>query len=113
MKKLIIVLVSLTASLSAADYSGIWNGNGGFESAKYGSVPATAQMTLLQSGSSISGTLKIGNGNVVKLTGTVSGSTISFSTTGGTGVLTANGTQLQGKLTSSTAQILDIVFTQQ
>src|ERR1039457_3104717 len=115
MKKLVVVLLSLAASLTAADFSGIWNGKGGIESAKYGSVPQTAQMTLLQAGSSVSGTLKIGNGSILKIaSGTVSGSTITFAVgTGGTATLTQSGSQLQGKLTSSKGQILDIVFTKQ
>jgi hypothetical protein len=114
MKKLVVVLLSLAASLTAADFSGIWNGKGGIESAKYGSVPQTAQMTLLQAGSSVSGTLKIGNGPIQKIaSGTVSGSTITFAVSGGTATLTQSGGQLQGKLTSSRGQILDVVFTKQ
>jgi diacylglycerol kinase family enzyme len=112
MKKLLVVLLSLAASLLAADYSGIWNGKGGIESAKYGSVPQTAQLTLLQAGSSVSGTLKIGNGAIMKIaSGAVSGSTITFAVGGGTGTLTQSGAQLKGRLTSSKGEILDIVFT--
>jgi tetrahydromethanopterin S-methyltransferase subunit A len=115
MKKLVIVAFAFAASLAAqANYSGIYKGVGGMESVKYGSVPATAQMTLLQAGSSISGTLKLGNGTVMKLTsGSISGSQITFAVVGGTGSLVVKGTQLQGKLTSSKGQILDIVFTKQ
>jgi hypothetical protein len=115
MKKLVVVLLSLAASLAAADYSGTWNGKGGQESAKYGLVPQTAQMTLLQSGSSVSGTMKIGNGQIMKIaSGAVSGSTITFAVgAGGTGTLTQSGAQLQGKLTSSKGEILDMVFTKQ
>jgi len=112
MKRMMIAMFVLAASLAAADYSGIWNGKGGIESAKYGSVPQTAQMTLLQAGSSLSGTLKIGNGPIMTITaGSVSGNAITFAVTGGTASLTATGSQLQGKLTSSQGQILDIVFT--
>ena len=112
MKKLVVVLLSLAALLTAADYSGIWNGKGGIESAKYGSVPQTAQLTLLQAGSSVSGTLKIGNGPIMKIaSGAVSGSTITFAVGGGTGTLAQNGAQLKGRLTSSKGEILDIVFT--
>src|SRR5271157_1745338 len=113
MKKLIVVLLSVAASLAAADCSGIWNGKGGIEDAKYGSVPMTAQMTLLQAGSSVSGTLKMGNGPIMQIaSGNVSGSTITFAVgTGGTATLTQSGTQLKGRLTSSKGQILDIVFT--
>jgi len=114
MKKLIVVLLSLAASLAAADCSGIWSGKGGIESAKYGSVPQTAQMTLLQAGSSVTGTLKIGNGSIMKIaSGAVSGSTVTFAVGRGTGTLTQSGAQLSGRLTSSQGQILDIVFTKQ
>ena len=115
MKRLVVLLLSLTAFLAAADYSGIWNGKGGIESAKYGSVPQTAQMTLLQAGSSASGTLKLGNGPLWKITsGTVSGSTITFALdNGSTASLTQSSSQLQGKITSSKGEILDIVFTKQ
>ena len=112
MKKLALVTLALAASLSAADYSGVWKGKGGFESAKYGSVPATAQMTLVQAGSSLSGTLRIGNGALIKLTnGTVSGNQITFAVgPSGTGSLTVSGNQMSGKLTSSTGNVLDIIF---
>jgi hypothetical protein len=71
-------------------------------------------MTLLQASSSVSGTLKIGNGPIQKIaSGTVSGSTITFAVSGGTATLTQSGGQLQGKLTSSRGQILDVVFTKQ
>jgi hypothetical protein len=115
MKKLVCVAFAFAVSLAAADYSGIYNGKGGFEDPKYGSVPSTAQMTLTQAGSAISGTLKIGNGPIIKLSaGSISGSQITFAAgNGGTGSLTVNGTQLQGKLTSSTGKILDVVFTKQ
>lgn len=112
MKKFALVMLALAASLQAADYSGIWNGKGGYPDPKYGSVPDTAQLTLLQAGSSLTGTLKIGNGKVIPITsGHVSGSTITFVVSGGTGTLTQNGARLQGRLTSSTGKIFDIVFT--
>jgi hypothetical protein len=115
MQKIVILALAFAASLAAADYSGIWNGKGGIESAKYGSVPWTSQLTLLQAGSSVSGTLKMGNGKPTALTtGSVSGSQITFAIgTGSTASLTQNGTQLQGKITSSTGDIYDVVFTKQ
>jgi len=115
MKKLVVLLLSLTTFLAAADYSGIWNGKGGIESAKYGSVPQTAQMTLLHSGSSVSGTLKLGNGKVWKITsGSASGATITFALdNGSTASLVQNSSQLQGKITSSKGEVLDVVFTKQ
>jgi hypothetical protein len=113
MKKLAIAAFAFVTCLTAADNSGIWKGKGGFEDLKYGSVPATAILTLVQAGSTVSGTLKIGNGPLYTLSaGTVSGNQITFAVgKGGTGSLTLNGTTLQGKLTSSTGKILDIVFT--
>jgi hypothetical protein len=121
MKKLVVVLLSLASFLTAqsSSVSGIWNGKGGVEDPKYGSVPMTAQMTLQQAGSSVSGTLKIGNGKIMQITsGAVSGNTITFavgngSTTVGSASLTQSGAQLAGKLTSSTGSIFDVVFTQQ
>jgi len=118
MKKLAIVALAFGASLLAADYSGIYNGKGGIEDPKYGSVPQIAQLTLIQAGSSVSGTLKLGNGPILTLaSGAVNGSHITFAVgtggSGGTGSLAVNGNQLQGKLTSSTGKILDIVFTKQ
>ena len=114
MKKSAIIMFVFAASLAAADSSGIWNGKGGIEDAKYGSVPQTAQMTLLQAGSSVSGTLQIGNGKPMPISaGTVSGNQITFVVTGGTGRLTQNGAQLSGKLTSGTGEVFDIVFSKQ
>jgi hypothetical protein len=114
MKKLLLAAVAFTVSLSASDYSGSYTGKGGIESVKYGSVPQTANMTLSQAGTSLTGTLQLGNGPIIKITsGSVSGTTLSFAigNGGGSGTLTQNGTQLQGRLTSSKGDILDIVFT--
>lgn len=114
MKKLTIILLALAASLAAADSTGTYKGVGGIESVKYGSVPQTAQLTLLQAGSTVSGTLKIGNGPILPLSsGTASGTQITFAVGSGTGRLTLNGSQLQGKLTSSKGEVFDIVFTKQ
>jgi len=117
MKKTAIGLLFLVASLCRADCSGIWNGQGGKEDPRYGIVPMTAQMTLEQAGSSVTGTLKIANGSVMKITsGSVSGSqlTIVISYPGGaqiTGNLSQNGSQLTGKMTASNGQVFDFVFT--
>jgi hypothetical protein len=115
MKKSAIMMFLLVASLAAqTSYSGIWKGTGGIESTKYGSVPQTAQLTLLQAGSSVTGTIKIGNGQLLTISsGTVSGTTITFAVTGGTASLSQSGAQLTGKLTSSRGEIFDVVFTQQ
>ena len=118
MKKLIVLLLILTPCLAtAADLSGIWNGKGGKEDPKYGSVPVTVQMTLLQAGSSVTGTIKMGNGPIIKIpSGTVSGNTVKFAVRNGTsgtgsGSFTLNGSKLSGRLTSSRGDIFDIVFT--
>jgi|GEM_PF-6917124 len=117
MKKLAIVALAFAASLAAAtDYSGIWNGKGGIENVKYTSIPQTAQLTLNQSGTSLSGTIKIGNGKPTPISaGTVSGSQLTFAIGNGSGTanLTQNGTQLKGRLTSSKGDIFDIVFSKQ
>jgi hypothetical protein len=115
MKKTVISLLLFAASLSA-DCSGIWNGKGGKEDPRYGLVPITAQMTLEQAGSSVSGTFKMGNGNVMRITsGSVSGNQVTFviSQQGGqiTGSFTQNGAQLTGKMTVSTGDTYDFAFT--
>jgi hypothetical protein len=116
MKKLAIVLLAFAASLSAADFSGIWNGKGGREDPKYGLVPDTAQMTLLQGGASVTGTFKFGNAKPVAISsGTVSGTQVTIAIVGSgaqvTGRFTQNGAQLVGKMTTSSGQIYDLVFT--
>jgi hypothetical protein len=115
MKRLAMIMLAFAASLAAADYSGIWSGTGGIESVKYGSVPQTARMTLNQAGSTVTGTLQLGNAQVVTITsGTVSGSTITFAAgTAFTASLTQTGTQLSGKVTSSRGEVMDVVFTKQ
>ena len=114
MKKLVMIALASAASLAAANFSGIWNGKGGFEDPKYGLVPQTAQLTLLQAGSSLTGTLKLGNGKPIPITsGTVSAGSITFAVgSGGTGKLTEQGGKLAGKLTSSTGKVYDVVFAQ-
>ncbi len=116
MKKLAMMMFILAASLAAQDYSGIWNGKGGKEDQRYGLVPRTAQMTLLQSGTSFTGTLKIGTGKPMQITsGTVSGTGLTFVITSGSGQITGNlspnGAQLSGKMTASTGDTFDFVFT--
>jgi ABC-type phosphate/phosphonate transport system substrate-binding protein len=116
MKKLAIMMLASALSLAAADYSGIWSGKGGKEDSRYGTVPATAQMTLLQAGSSLSGTIKLGNGKPVKITsGNVSGNHLSvvLAMPNGqvTGSLTQTGAQLAGKMTASNGEVYDFVFT--
>lgn len=116
MKNIAIALLLFTGT-AFADCSGIWNGKGGKEDPKYGVVPLTAQMTLEQAGSSVSGTLKIANGSVMKITsGNASGSqcTIVITAQGGqiTGTFTQNGAQLTGTMTVSNGGTYDFAFTQ-
>lgn len=117
MKKLAIMMFMFASSLAAQSYSGIWNGVGGKVDARYGLVPQTAQMTLLQAGSSLKGTLKIGTGKPVAITsGTVSGTQLTFVIGGSGGQITAtlsqSGAQLTGKMTASNGMVFDFVFTQ-
>jgi hypothetical protein len=115
MKKLIVLLLILTPYLAAAaDLSGVWAGKGGKEDPKYGSVPVKVQMTLLQAGSSVTGTIKMGNGPIIKIpSGSVSGNSINFAVGDGTGSgsFTLKGSSLSGRLTSSRGEIFDVVFT--
>jgi hypothetical protein len=116
MKKLAMMMFAFSASLAAQDLSGIWNGLGGKEDAKYGKVPATAQMTVLQAGTSFHGTLKLNTGKVFQITnGTITGGRLTFAMTVNGHQITANllltGAQLSGKMTSSTGAIFDFVFT--
>ncbi len=116
MKKFILIATTFCLSLSAADLTGGWNGKGGIESAKYGSVPQTAKMTLVQDGASLTGTFRLGNGPIMQITsGSVSGNQISFIVGQGlsTAVLTQNGATLQGKMTTSKAAVIDLVFSRQ
>jgi len=72
-------------------------------------------LTLLQAGTSVTGTLKIGNGKVMQISsGNVSSLTITFAVGAGAGTLSImNGAQLAGKLTSPKGEIFDMVFTRQ
>lgn len=117
--KLAIMMFTLAASLAAQDLSGIWNGKGGKEDPKYGTVPQTAQMTVLQAGNSFHGTLKLGaRGAPMQIAGgTVSGGQMTFTIVNGkaqiTGNLTLSGSQLRGKMTASNGSTFDFVFTKQ
>ena len=118
MKKLIIALLALVTSLAASDVSGVWNGKGGIQDVKYGSVPTLGQLTLLQAGSKVTGTFKMGNGNVMPIsTGSFDGTQVVFVVTAGTGQITARLTPsangLTGTMTSSTGKVINFVFTKQ
>ncbi|MGB6946985.1 MAG: hypothetical protein WBE37_31600 [Bryobacteraceae bacterium] len=116
MKKLSLMILLFSASLVAQDFSGIWNGKGGIESTKYGVVPQTAQMTLLQAGSTLQGTFKLGNSKPIAISsGSVSGTQLNLIVGQGlaSGTLTQNGGELTGKMTSSSGQVMDFVFTKQ
>jgi hypothetical protein len=118
MKKLAIMMFALAASLAAADYSGIYNGKGLAQSTRYpGGVPYKVQVTLLQAGTSLTGTFKVGNGKPVPIvSGTVSGTSITFATGNKaqtTAQLTAAGNELTGKMTSSTGAVYQIAIKKQ
>jgi len=119
MKRLAFVMLVLAASLWAADYSGIWNGNGAIRSTKYpNGVPQTVQMTLLQDGSSLAGTFKVGSMAPMKISsGSVTGTQVAFAIQGTNGQITAslaaNGSQLSGTMTLTDGEIYDVVFTKQ
>jgi hypothetical protein len=112
-KKIVTLAVMLAASLAAQDFSGIWNGTGGKVDSHYGTVPATAQMTVLQAGNSFSGTFKLGNNKPVTISaGAVSGSQLNFVVNGFvTGTLSFSGANLTGKMTSNTGDVYNFVFT--
>ena len=113
MKKSLILMLALAGSL-AADASGIWNGKGTLPDPKYGHIPVTAQLTILQAGTSLKGTFKAGNGKPVPITGTVSGTQVTFAVASGavTANLQQNGTQLTGTMTSNAGMVATMVFTQ-
>jgi hypothetical protein len=115
MKKLAIMMLALSASLLAADYSGIYSGKGVIQSSRYpGGVPYTMQLTLVQAGTSLTGTMKIANGTPLAISGTISGASISFATAGAsqqsTAILTANGSVLTGSMTRSTGQVYQLAL---
>jgi hypothetical protein len=118
-KKLAVILLASAASMAAADFSGIWNGVGAVQSAKYPSgVPYTVQLTLLQGGSSLNGTLKVGSWAPSKITvGSVSGTQVTFAIQGSSGQITAqltpSGNNLVGSMTLTNGLIYNVVFTKQ
>ena len=118
MKKSIMIMAVLFASLAAADTTGSYSGVGGSQSAKYGIIPQNMQLALVQSGSSVTGSLRMANAtkSLTIASGTVSGSQITFVAGGGTapqmtGNLTINGTTLTGTVTTSTGMVYNVVFT--
>lgn len=119
MKKIAILWLGLAiVALAKSDLSGIWDGKGGRQTEKYGSIAATAQLTLLQAGDSVKGTLKIGNGTVMTITsGVVSGSAIRFNVgTEKEGILgsvelTRDGSTLRGQVSMYDGRVFDMVFT--
>ena len=116
MRKAFAIAILLAGCLSAADFSGTWNGRGGQQSQKYGLVPHTAQMTIVQSGSTFTGSLKVDNGKVMKIgSGSVSGTNVIFVLSNAASQITANlaqsGAQLVGKMTSSAGVTYSFVFT--
>jgi hypothetical protein len=116
MKKSLLTMLALAASLGAAqDYSGIYNGKAVVQSARYpGGVPYTVQITLIQAGTSLTGTLKIGNSKPIPIvSGTASGGSLTFATAGkvqSTAQLTANGNELAGRMTTSVGAVYAVAL---
>jgi hypothetical protein len=117
MKKLLLTMLAFAASLTAADYSGIYNGKAVQPSEKYaGGVPYSLQMTVLQSGQTFTGTFKIGTGKPVPIvSGSVSGSSLTFSMVANskmqsTAQLSASGDLLTGRITMSTGAVLTVAL---
>jgi hypothetical protein len=117
-KKIALLTLLAAGVLSAANYSGTWNGKGMVQDTKYGGLPHSAQLTLIQSGSSLQGTLKVDNGQPMRINvGSVSDGKISFGVhmqaTQITGQLSDNNGQLTGRLTSSSGQVFAVTFIKQ
>jgi len=118
MKKILLTTLVLAASLAAqtGGYSGIYDGKGIQQSARYpGGVPYSLQITLIQAGESLTGTLKVGNSKPVPIiSGTVSGTSLTFATGGksqSTAQLSAKAGQLTGRVTSSTGVVYEVALT--
>jgi hypothetical protein len=118
MKKSIMIMAVLFASLAAADTTGTYSGVGGSQSAKYGVVPQNMQLALVQNGTSVTGSLRMANAtkSLTIASGTVSGTQVTFAAGGGTapqitGNLIINGTTLSGTITTSTGLVYNVVFT--
>ncbi len=118
MKKVILSAIVFVFALSAqTDVSGIWNGKAGQQSAKYGTIPTPMQLTLLQAGTNVTGTVKIGNGNPFSISkGSVSGTTLTLfmvtpQGTSGTATLSFSVSQLTGTLTTSTGGSYTLALT--
>jgi hypothetical protein len=115
MKKLATLALLLAGGLSAADFSGIWDGNGSTPDPKYGNIPVVMQMTLLQAGNNLTGTIKINNAPPTKITsGSVNGSNATIVVVSqnrqSTGQITINGPQIVGRVTTSTGKVYTIVL---
>lgn len=116
MNKLIVMMMVVAGSLAAqTNYSGIWEGKGVIQSARYpGGVPMKVEMTLLQSGTALQGTVKTSNIKPYTITtGTVSGNSLSIVTTSNKATqtiqLTATSpTTMSGSVTTSTGEVYQL-----
>ena len=70
----------------SADLSGTWSGQ------YSGAFTGTFTLTWQQSGSTLSGTIKLSSGQNPNINGTVTGNTIRFGTVGGSTAITYSGT---------------------
>ena len=130
MKRLVMTMLVFAALLPAAepsvprrgavhptggDYTGNWLGKGAIESTKYpGGIPETVQMTLQQTGSSLTGMVKVGRTVHMISTGAIMGNQITFAIQSKSGQVTArladNGGTLKGSMTLTTGEVYDVVF---
>jgi hypothetical protein len=87
------------SSASAADLSGTWSGH------YSGAFSGTFTLTWQQSGSTLSGTIKLSSGQSPSINGAVTGNTIRFGTVGSTAITysgTVSGTSMSGTYTVKT-----------
>jgi hypothetical protein len=119
MKKLLLSALLLSVSvLSAADATGLWVGKGAKADPKYGMIPATFKVGITQAGSKITGFLMRDKHEAVNFTsGAISGNEITISyredTNIVTGHLTLSGTEVTGRLTSTSGEVYNFAATKQ
>jgi hypothetical protein len=117
MKKLAFLALLIAGSLTAADYSGAWKGNGTIPDNKYGSIPKTFNMNLAQNGAVIGGVVRFANDTPIHIdTGTVSGNQINLALHVQGNQITvqltdAGNGQLTGRITTSTGSVYTVTFT--
>lgn len=116
MKKLVLCVLALALSLSAADVSGKWAGKAAQSDQKYGQIFSTTSLELKQSGSAVSGTLVLSNMSY-PITGTNDGSTLKFSLKAGktlvTGTFTPSANGLSGRYSTDSGQVYTVQLAKQ